>query len=158
MSQISVPEISHGCWLIQSLLLISKYRTAATDLCASNGEKVFGKTLRGCSSHSSLLECFGMCSIVRNIIVCVHSALSSVSFEFVGCLSSWLLGPYLKGPMLLLTINRKLYMASLMTSLLLTLSDLERSKSRSLRFSVAEYLYGIDIFASSNITTIWMSQ
>ena len=49
-------------------------------------------------------------------------------------------------------------MASLMTPSLLTLSDLERSKSRSLRFSVVGYLYGIDIFASSNITTIWMSQ
>ncbi len=35
--------------------------------------------------------------------------------------------------MLLLTINRKPYMASSMTSSLLTLSDLERSKSRSLR-------------------------
>ena len=33
--------------------------------------------------------------------------------------------------MLLLTINRKPYMASIMTSLLLTLSDLERSRSRS---------------------------
>ncbi len=54
-------------------------------------------------------------------------------------------------PMLLLTINRKPYMASLMTPSLLTLSDLERSKSRSLRFSVVGYLYGIDIFASSNI-------
>ncbi len=38
------------------------------------------------------------------------------------------------GPMLLLTINRKPYMASPMKSLLLTLSDLERSKSRSFRF------------------------
>ncbi len=49
-------------------------------------------------------------------------------------------------------------MASLMTPSLLTLSDIERSKSSSLRFSVLGYLYGIDIFASSNITTIWMSQ
>ncbi len=40
----------------------------------------------------------------------------------------------------------------------LTLTDLERSKTRSLRFSVVEYLYGIDIFASSNISIIWMSQ
>ncbi len=38
------------------------------------------------------------------------------------------------GPMLLLTINRKPYIASPMTPSLLTLSDLERSKSRSLRF------------------------
>ncbi len=60
--------------------------------------------------------------------------------------------------MILLTNHRKPYMASLMTPSLLTLSDLERSKSRSLRFSVVGYLYGIDIFASSNITTIWMSQ
>ena len=36
--------------------------------------------------------------------------------------------------MLLLTINRKPYMASRMTSSLLTLSDLERSKSKSLGF------------------------
>ncbi len=62
--------------------------------------------------------------------------------------------------MLLLTINRKPYMASLMTPSLLTLRDLERSKPRSLRFSVVGYLtmYGIYIFASSNITIIWMSQ
>ncbi len=38
----------------------------------------------------------------------------------------------------------------------LTFTDLERSKS--LRFPVVGYLYGIDIFASSNIMTIWMSQ
>ncbi len=38
----------------------------------------------------------------------------------------------------------------------LTLTDLQRSKS--VRFSVVGYLYGIDIFASSNITTIWKSQ
>ncbi len=38
------------------------------------------------------------------------------------------------------------------------LEQLERSRSRSLRFSVVGYLYGIDIFASSNITTFWMSQ
>ncbi len=62
------------------------------------------------------------------------------------------------GPILLLTINRKPYMASLLTPSLLTLSDLERSKSRSLRFSVVGYLYAIDIFASSIITTIWLSQ
>ncbi len=36
--------------------------------------------------------------------------------------------------MLLLTINRKPYMARLMLSSLLILSDLEWSKSRSLRF------------------------
>ena len=40
----------------------------------------------------------------------------------------------------------------------LTLTDLERLKSRSLRFSVVGYLYGIDIFASSNITIMWISQ
>ncbi len=40
----------------------------------------------------------------------------------------------------------------------LTLTDLERSKSRSLRFSVVGYVNGIDIFACSNFTTIWMSQ
>ncbi len=61
-------------------------------------------------------------------------------------------------PMLVLTINRKPYMASPMALSNLTFTDLERSKSRSLRFSVVGYLYGIDIFASSNITTIWMSQ
>ncbi len=49
-------------------------------------------------------------------------------------------------------------MASPMTSLLLTLSDLERSQSRSLRVSVVGDLYGIHIFANSSITTlIWMS-
>ncbi len=37
------------------------------------------------------------------------------------------------GPILLVTINRKPYMASPMTPSLLTLSDLERSESRSLR-------------------------
>ena len=37
-------------------------------------------------------------------------------------------------------------MASLMTLSLLTLSDLKRSKSRSLRFSVVGYPYGIDIY------------
>ncbi len=61
-------------------------------------------------------------------------------------------------PMLVLTINRKPYMASPMALSNLTLTDLEGSKSRSLRFSVVAYLYGIDIFASSKITTIWMSQ
>ncbi len=40
----------------------------------------------------------------------------------------------------------------------LTFTDLERSKSRSLRFSLVGYLYGIDLFASSNVMTIWMSQ
>ncbi len=49
-------------------------------------------------------------------------------------------------------------MASSMALSNLTLTDLERSKSRSLSFSVAGYLYGIDIFASSNNTTIYMSQ
>ena len=38
------------------------------------------------------------------------------------------------GHMLLLTINRKPYMASPITPSLLTLSDLERSKPKSLRF------------------------
>ncbi len=38
------------------------------------------------------------------------------------------------GPILLLTINRKAYMASLITSSIWTLSDLERSKSKSFRF------------------------
>ncbi len=60
--------------------------------------------------------------------------------------------------MLVLTINRQPYMASPMALSNLTLTDLQRSKSRSLRFSVVGYLYGIVIFASSNITTIWMSQ
>ncbi len=59
------------------------------------------------------------------------------------------------GPLLLLTINRKPYMASPMALSNLTLTDIKRSKSRSLRFSAVEYLYGIDIFASSNISTIW---
>ena len=36
--------------------------------------------------------------------------------------------------MLPLTINRKYYLASLITSSLWTLGDLERSKSKSLRF------------------------
>ena len=40
----------------------------------------------------------------------------------------------------------------------LTLNDLERSKSRPLRFSVEGYLDGIDRFASSSTTTMWMSQ
>ncbi len=55
--------------------------------------------------------------------------------------------------MLVLNINRKPYMGSPMALSNLTLTDLERSKSRSLRFSVVGYLYGIDTFASSNITT-----
>ena len=38
------------------------------------------------------------------------------------------------GPVLLLIINRKTYMASPMTSSILTLSDTESSKSRSLGF------------------------
>ncbi len=58
--------------------------------------------------------------------------------------------------MLVLTINRKPYMAILMALSNLTLTDLQRP--RSLRFSVVGYLYVIDIFASSNITTIWKSQ
>ncbi len=50
-------------------------------------------------------------------------------------------------------------MVSPMTSSVLTLSDLERSNSRSLRFRVVRELYGIDIFAHSNIANlIWMSQ
>ncbi len=53
--------------------------------------------------------------------------------------------------MLLLNINRKPYMRSPMPLSNLTLSDLERSKSRSVRY--------INTFASSSITTlIWMSQ
>ncbi len=60
--------------------------------------------------------------------------------------------------MLVLTINRKAYMASPMELSDLTLTELQRSKSGSLRFLVVGYLYAIDIFASSNITTIWMSQ
>ncbi len=60
--------------------------------------------------------------------------------------------------MLVLTINRKPYMAIPKALSKLTLTDLQRSKSRSLRFWVVWYLYGIDIFASSNITTIWRSQ
>ncbi len=62
------------------------------------------------------------------------------------------------GPILVLTINRKLYMASPMALSNLTFTDLERSKSRALRFPVVGYLYGIDVFATSNITTMWMSQ
>ncbi len=50
-------------------------------------------------------------------------------------------------------------MGSPMALLNLTLSDLERSKSRSLRFSVVGHMYEIDISASNNITTLtWMSQ
>ena len=49
-------------------------------------------------------------------------------------------------------------MASPMALSNLTLTDLERSKSMSLRFSVVGYLHVIDIFASSDITNIWMSQ
>ncbi len=48
--------------------------------------------------------------------------------------------------MLVLTINRKPYMTSPMALSNLTLTDFERSKSRSLRFSVVGYLYGIDIY------------
>ncbi len=59
---------------------------------------------------------------------------------------------------LVLTINRKSYMAIPMALSNLTLTGLQRSKSRSLGFSVVGYLYGIDIFASSNIMTIWKSQ
>ena len=54
--------------------------------------------------------------------------------------------------MLLLTINRKPFIASPMPLSNLTFTDLERSKSMSLRFSVVGHLYRIDIFA------IWMSQ
>ncbi len=50
---------------------------------------------------------------------------------------------FVLGPMLVLTINRKPYMASQMALSNLTLTNLERSKSRSLRFSVVGYLYGI---------------
>ena len=57
--------------------------------------------------------------------------------------------------MLLLTINRKPYIAIPMALSNLTLTDLERPKSRSLRFSEVGYLYEIDIFASSNISTIY---
>ncbi len=45
--------------------------------------------------------------------------------------------------MLLLPINRTPYMASPMTPSLLTLNNLERSKSRSARFSVVVPLNGI---------------
>ena len=63
------------------------------------------------------------------------------------------------GPMLLLIINRKPYMASPMTSSLLCFSVPGRSKSKSLEFWVEGNLHGIDIFTSSNITTlIWVSQ
>ncbi len=58
--------------------------------------------------------------------------------------------------MLVLTINRKQYMTIPMALSNLTLTDLQGS--RSLRFSVVGYPYVIDIFASSNITTIWKSQ
>ncbi len=51
--------------------------------------------------------------------------------------------------MLVLIINRKPYMAIPMALSNLTLTDLQRSKSISLRFSVVGYLYGIDTFASS---------
>ncbi len=62
-------------------------------------------------------------------------------------------------PMLPLIVNRKPHKASPMTSSLLTLTDPERLKSRSLIFLVEGNLHGIDIFTSSNITTlIWMSQ
>ncbi len=64
------------------------------------------------------------------------------------------------GPLLLLTINRKPYMANPMTSSLWTLSDPGSSKSRSLGVWVEGNLNRIDIFSTSrNITTlIWMSQ
>ncbi len=48
--------------------------------------------------------------------------------------------------MLLLNINRKSYMGNPMVPSHFTLSDLERSKSRSLRFWVVADLYGIHIF------------
>ncbi len=49
--------------------------------------------------------------------------------------------------MLLLNINRKPYMVSPMIPSNLTLSDLERSKSRSVRLWLVGDLYGIHIFA-----------
>ncbi len=61
--------------------------------------------------------------------------------------------------MLLLNMNRKSYIVSLMAPLDLTFSDLERSKSRSLRIWLVRDLYSIDIFASSLLQPlIWMSQ
>ncbi len=61
--------------------------------------------------------------------------------------------------MLLLTINRKPYMASPMTSSHLTLSVLERSLSQGHWFWAEGDLHEIDIFARSDITAlIWMSQ
>ncbi len=61
--------------------------------------------------------------------------------------------------MLLLNINKKPYMGSPIAASHLTLNDLERSNSKSLRFSMVGDLYGIDIFSSSSIATLtWMSQ
>ncbi len=54
--------------------------------------------------------------------------------------------------MLVLTINMRPYMAIPMALSNLTLTDLQRSKSRSLRFSEVGYL-GIDIFARSFVDT-----
>ena len=62
---------------------------------------------------------------------------------------------YLKGHRNI-NINRKPYMTSPMALSNLTLTDLERSKS--LRFSAVGYLYRTHIFSSSNIPTIWVSQ
>ncbi len=50
-------------------------------------------------------------------------------------------------------------MGSPVARLHLTLSDLERSSSRPLRYLVVGHLYAINIFASNNITALnWMSQ
>ncbi len=49
------------------------------------------------------------------------------------------------GPMVLLNMNRKSYIRSLMETLDLTLNDREKSKSRSLTFWVVGDLYGIEI-------------
>ena len=48
------------------------------------------------------------------------------------------------GPMLLLTINMKVYVASPITPWYLALSDLERSKSRSHRFQSLIFHKGAD--------------
>ena len=66
----------------------------------------------------------------------------------------------IKGPILILNINRKPYMGSTMAASHLTLSDLERSKSRSLRFWLVGDLYGIHTYICQVFITplIWMSQ
>ncbi len=53
------------------------------------------------------------------------------------------------GPMLLLNINRKpyFYIGSPISLSDLTLGDLERSESRSLRFRVVAGLHGMHVFA-----------